>query len=204
MIIHDFEQNSPEWYAARMGIITASTFPKVLTAKTMKLSASAEEIENRIVAEILTSGDNEGFSGNMWTERGHDLEPDAVALYEMTTGNSTTEVGFITNGEKTIGCSPDRLVGKDGGLEIKCPAAHTHIASYLSGSVADDHKQQVQGTLMITKRKWWDVMSYHPELPPSIVRVKHDEEYIGHLEDALNQMVANIQNKISKLKGEKT
>lgn len=203
MQIHECEQNSPEWYQARLGIITASMFKKVLTAKTMKLSASADEIENRIVAEILTGHEIEEFCGNGYTERGHELEPDAVSFYEMQTGMDTQEVGFITNDEGTIGCSPDRLVGGAGLLEIKCPAAHTHIKSLLSGGVGDDHKPQVQGQLFVTERKWVDVFSYHPELPPSIIRVERDEDYIEKLGGALKFLRANIEAKIASIQGQK-
>ena len=51
----------------------------------------------------------------------------------------------------------------------------------------------MQGTLFVTGRKWWDLMSYHPTLAPYIVRVERDEEYIGLLEDALNSLTADIK-----------
>lgn len=199
MLVHNFEQNSPEWEQARLGVVTASTFGKIITAKTMKISASADEVENKAVFEILTGKESNEFVGNKHTERGHELEPDAVSMYEMIKGGDIQEVGFVTNDEGTIGCSPDRLIGEDGGLEIKCPLGHTHIKSFMAGTIADDHKPQVQGSLLITGRKWWDVMSYHPELTPSIIRVERDKEYIEKLEAALKTMLENIQTKINKL-----
>jgi len=202
MIEHLCEQGSPDWHAARNGILTASCYGKILTAKTMKLSAQAEELENKIVAQILTGEDESEFEGNKYTEAGKEKEPEAVALYEMLKGVETQTVGFISSDCNSFGCSPDRLVGEDGGLEIKCPAQHTHIRSLLEKSIADDHKPQIQGCLFITGRKWWDCMSYHPKLPPSIIRVERDEEYISKLEDALNQMKKNIETKIKKVKGE--
>ena len=33
MIIEDFEQGSPEWFAARVGIPSASIFDKLITSK---------------------------------------------------------------------------------------------------------------------------------------------------------------------------
>lgn len=199
MIEHLCEQGSPEWHQARNGVITASNFGKIVTAKTMKLSAQADELENRIVAQILTGDDENDFEGNKHTERGKEYEPEAVALYEMLRGVETTAIGFITSDDGAFGCSPDRLVGEDGGLEIKCPAQHTHIRSLLAGSIAEDHKPQVQGCLYITGRKWWDCMSYHPKLPPSIIRVERDEAYISLLEENLFQMKKNIENKIRKV-----
>jgi hypothetical protein len=202
MIIHDFAQNSPEWIEAHRGVITASSFSKILTAKTMKLSKSAEEIEHKIIAEILTDDETGEFFGNQWTERGHELEPDAVAMYEMLKDVETTPVGFITTDDGLIGCSPDRLIGEDGGLEIKCLSAHKHIEMLVNKSIDEEHKPQVQGCLMVTERKWWDVMAYHPQLPPSIVRVVRDEEYIEKLGNGLNFVLDNIKTKIKAIKGE--
>jgi len=184
MIIHDVIQNSPEWYAVRRGVITASSFSKIITAKTMKISAQSDEIENKVIAEILTDEEDGEFNGNGWTERGKELEPKAVSLYEMVRDCETIPVGFVTNDDGTIGCSPDRFIGNDGGLEIKCLSAHRHIKYFLSGTIDEEHKPQVQGCLMITGRKWWDVMAYHPQLPPSIIRVEPDEEYQGKLSAA--------------------
>lgn len=200
MIMHDVQQNSPEWFAARVGVITASNFGRIITPKTMVLSASASAIENRIVAEILTGESIEEFQGNQYTDRGHILEPDAVSFYELTTGTETQKVGFITNDDGAVGCSPDRLIGEDGGLEIKCLSSPKHVEFVLSGKIDEEHKAQIQGCLMITGRKWWDVMAYHPEIKPSIVRVTPDEEYISKLAVAIKTMLSNIQHKLERLK----
>lgn len=202
MIVHEVEQGTDDWYAVRTGVLTASEFGKIITAKTMKLSSQAAELENKIVAQILTGDDEREFCGNGYTERGKEYEPEAVSLYEMLRDVEAQTVGFITNDEGTLGCSPDRLIGEDGGLEIKCPGGKQHIASLLAGSIADDHKPQVQGCLLVTGRKWWDVMSYHPKLPPSIIRVERDEEYVAALSAAVDQMLINIQTKIKQVKGE--
>jgi len=203
MIIHDVVQNSPEWYQARLGVITASTFGKIITPKTMKLSKQAAEIEDKIVAELLTGESCDEFNGNGWTERGHELEPEAVSLYEMLNDCECVSVGFITNAEGSVGCSPDRLVGEDGGLEIKCLSGHRHVKFALAGNLDEEHGPQIQGQMMLTNRKWWDVMSYHPKLPPKIIRVERDEAYIQKLSEAITEMQKNIQFKIKTIKGEK-
>lgn len=202
MLVHELEQGTEEWHSVRRGVVTASTFSKVLTAKTMQLSAQAAELENKIVAEILTGEDCESFQGNVHTERGREREAEAVDFYEMHSGLETKKIGFITNDEGTVGCSPDRLVGEDGLLEIKCPLPHTHIKSLLEGTIGDDHKPQIQGQLMITGRKWVDAFSYHPLLPPSIIRVERDEEYIGKLQAALEKLLTNVKNKIATIQGD--
>jgi hypothetical protein len=52
----------------------------------------------------------------------------------------------------------------------------------MSGDGAyQDYKVQVQGQLWISERDWVDVFSYHPELPPAIVRMERDENFIAQL-----------------------
>ena len=52
---------------------------------------------------------------------GREMEPAAVALYESESGRLCRECGFFLSGRSPlVGASPDRTVGKDGLLEVKC------------------------------------------------------------------------------------
>jgi hypothetical protein len=201
MINHEVVQNSPEWYKLRIGVLTASTFSKFLTP-TGKPSKQAVDIENQIVAEILTGEADEPFFTSYAVERGSRLEPEARKMYEMLKGVTVQRAGFITTDNGRIGGSADGLVGDDGGLEIKCLYGKNHVGSLFERTISDDHKPQVQGLLMISDRKWWDTMSYHPKMPPSIIRTERDEEYIIRLRTILDQSVVNIDEKIKKIRGE--
>lgn len=200
MIVHDLIQGSPEWFKARLGIPTGSSFEKILTP-TGKISSQSDGYENRLVAEILTGDPIDDFAGTVWTERGNELEPEAVAYYEMTRGVETQRVGFVTDDERTFGASPDRLVGEDGILEIKCPAPHTHVTLLLEQNVDQKYYPQIQGQLMVTGRKWVDILSYHPKMPKSILRVERDEKYIAMLRDLLGMVRKNVDAKVAKVKG---
>ena len=50
-------------------------------------------------------------------ERGRLQEDDARRLYAFMADVDPVRVGFIRAGRR--GCSPDSLIGEDGGLEIK-------------------------------------------------------------------------------------
>lgn len=202
MKIHNFEQNSQEWYEARIGVITASNFSKIITPKKLQVSTQSEELAICLAGEIVTGISAEDFQGNYHTDRGQELEPEAVELYEMTTGRTAVKVGFITNDAGTIGASPDRLIGEDGGLEIKCPSMKQHLR-YLFGldDLTQEHRPQVQGNILVAERKWWDVMSYHPDLPPVIKTVNPDEEYLNALEPALEEVAQKVQNYVSQIRG---
>jgi hypothetical protein len=198
VIIHELEQGSPEWFAIRLGKPTASNFDKILTP-TGKESTQAEAYENKIVAEILTGKPVDDFEGNSWTERGNELEPSAAAFYAMLNDIDPIKVGFVTDDGMKYGCSPDRLIGDDGLLEIKCPAPHTHVKYMLDRNVDRKYYPQLQGQLFVTGRQWVDIISYHPEMKPVVIRVERDNTFIKDLSSLLDKLHNNVQHKLSQL-----
>lgn len=191
MQIIDVQQRSPEWIAVRLGLPTASRFSKILTP-TGQLSKSATDYAHELVAEWLIDQpcDNEK---SQFMDRGIELEDEGRDYYEAMKNIDIQRVGFCTTDDGLIGCSPDGLVGEDGGLEIKCPSPKVQIANILNNDAfVAEHKCQVQGCLYVTGRKWWDLMSYHPTLPCPIIRVERDEDYIGKLAVALAEFNKNL------------
>ena len=197
MQIHnDIEQGSPEWFAIRAGKPTASCFDKVLTP-TGRPSSQADVYINTLLAEIVTGGSVQDWEGNQWTERGNELEPEAVLYYELQKNITTEKVGFVTN--YGVGCSPDRFVGDDGLLEIKCPKASTQIGYLLNNKLEPKYIPQIQGQLYVTGRKWCDWLAYSDELPSLIIRVERDEQYINSLAEALQKLIKDIDDKKNRL-----
>lgn len=191
MRIIECEQGSPEWLQARLGIPSASSYSKLVTT-TGKASAQATGYINQLVAERIT-GEPTFFQVTDPMQRGMDLEPQARTAYEMETGSWVMQVGFLMHDTLQAGASPDGLIGKNGGLEIKCPSAHTHVEYLRDGDLPIKYFQQVQGCLWISGRDWWDFMSYHPKMEPLIVRVFRDEEFIKALECAVIEAVQMIE-----------
>ena len=199
MKIINSEQNTPEWYAARLGIPTASEFDKILTA-TGKESTQADAYANRLLAEMIVGHPIKEFEGNGWTERGHEFEQEAANLYALQCDATPVKVGFVTDDAGTVGCSPDRLIGDDGFLEIKNPAAHTHMKYLLDHeALVKDYWTQVQGQHHVLRRTWGDIMSYFPEMPPVIVRMTPDSAYQTKLSGALARFNAVIAEKRARL-----
>lgn len=191
MRIIECEQGTPEWLQARLGIPSASSYSKLVTT-TGKSSAQAEAYINQLVAERIT-GEPTVFHVTEPMTRGIELEPEARFRYEMETGNLVIQVGFLMHDTLQAGASPDGLVGENGGLEIKCPSAHTHVEYLRDGDLPIKYFQQLQGCLWISGRDWWDFMSYHPKMEPLIVRVFRDEEFIKALECAVIDAVKVIE-----------
>lgn len=198
MIRLDVEQGSPEWIAVRLGIPTASQFNRIMTAKTHKPSSAQEDYVCELIAERILKQSLDPFVSD-WMERGAELEPMAVAYYEMQTDREVEKVGHCLTDDRSAGCSPDGLVGDDGGLEIKCPAAKTHISYMIGGKHHAKYLHQVQGGLWITGREWWDFLSFHPELPPVLKRFHRDEEYIGDLAECVNGFCERLDREMRSL-----
>lgn len=197
MIILTDEQGSPEWLASRLGRPSASMFGKLVTGSG-KPSGSAETYINEMIAERLT-GRSKPFFTNEHMERGNFLEPEARQAYEFITDFEVVETGFILDDSQEFGCSPDGLVANDGGLEIKCPSDSVHVSYLRAGKVPAKYYQQVQGCMMITGREWWDFMSYHPEMPHLLVRMKRNEKFIKAMAEQLEAAVKTIVEETERL-----
>lgn len=202
MIFHDVVQNTPDWHKVRAAVPTASEIDKIITPATMQLSKQAEGYANKIAAERILGKPIIKFNGNHYTERGHELEPDALKLYEMRFEVDCQHGGFITNDNRTMGCSPDAMISMEKGLELKCPEADTHVGYLCAGVLPNEYKCQVQSSLFASDFKEWDFMSYYPELPPFIITVQPDAEFHEKLGKALIDFEELVQRKIRKIKGE--
>ena len=195
MKIIDCIQGSPEWHAARLGVASASNFSKIL-AKGQGKTRKAYML--RLAAEILSSEPQETYS-NAAMERGIEIEPQAREYYEGLNGVKVEQVGFCKL-DDNIGCSPDGLVGTDGGIEIKCPNTTTHITYILADKLPSEYVAQVQGSLWVTDRKWWDFISFDPRLkgrPSWSIRVERDEAYINKLAIEVNQFIIELEELIA-------
>jgi len=194
MIIVDVEQGSEAWFEVRGAIPTASEFSKIITS-TGKASTQAEAYMDRILAQIITGKCIQQFERTEYMERGVELEAEAADNYEFLFDIEPQKAGFYVHDDKIAGASPDRLVGDDGLLEIKCPAAHTHVSYLLANKIDSAYIPQVQGQLWLTERKWCDWFSYHPDMKPVCVRVYRDDAYIAEMEAAIRKFMDKLNEK---------
>ena len=191
MLIHDVEQNSPEWYALRAGVPTASEFGRLVTG-TGKESSQLEGYAKTLAVEVIT-GKTNSFNGNKWTDRGHELEDEARQAYSFLTGREVTLVGFVTDDDKWYGCSPDSLVGDDRLLEIKCLKPENHLEALMrykkNGSFDPKYMPQIQGQLLVTERKVVDLFFYHPDMPEVVVSIERDQRFIDLLKKQIETVI---------------
>lgn len=194
MIIHDVAQRSPEWYALRTGIPTASEFSKIITS-TGEPSKQASTYAMTLAAELYAGKPIDAWEGNAYTERGRELEGQALDYYAFVNGVTVQTVGFVTDEELGAGCSPDGLVGDDGMVEVKCLKAENHIKAILyhkkHGRCPTDYVQQTQGQLMICDRDWCDLLFYHGMLPSIVIRQERNPKIHDALRDGIKTLIAD-------------
>lgn len=196
--IIDCDQNSSEWYEARLGIPTASMFATVMAVgKQGGKSVGRVDYLNKLVGEIVTGEPMSNYvSPDM--ERGKLMEDEARDLYAFMLNVEPKRVGFIRNGKK--GASPDSLLGESGGLEIKSAAAHVQIARLLSDELPSEHKAQVHGSMWVCERDWWDFVSYCPKLPLFVKRVYRDNEYITKIAKEVELFNTELQQTVDYIR----
>ena len=183
-------QGSEEWLQARLTIVTASNFAKVLSKK-----SGRDTYLMRKVAERQQGRYVEGYQ-NKCMENGVENEQHARKYYEDMNEVEVGLIGFVKMGD--LGCSPDGLVDDDGIIEIKCSEGPSHYRIVLKKKMPTSHIPQVQGNLWITDRKWCDFISYDPwgkHNPFYCIRIERDDDYINNiLKPACEQFVQELND----------
>lgn len=199
MQILQIEQGSDKWLQARLGKPTASRFGDIITPDKGDKSKTYTTYLYELLGELL-AGDKDEVYKSQWMDRGNELEAQAREKYEFLKDITIETVGIVFNDDFTIGASPDGLIGKNAGIEIKCPKSSTIVKYMLEDRLPLTYKPQVQGNLWICEREYWDFIAYHPNTNMFINRVYRDEEYIKKMAVYLNEFVDELKNKHDKLK----
>lgn len=192
-------QGSPEWFAARLGLPTASEFFTVLTkGKNGAESLTRARYLRTLAAEIITGEPGEAFETDAM-RRGKIMEEEARRFYAFMHDAEPELVGFIRNGQ--TGCSPDALIDREGMLEIKTKRGDILIEVLLRDEFPPEHKAQCQGSLWVAERGWIDLACYWPGLPIFVKRAYRDEAYIKTLADEVDRFNAELAAIVEKVRG---
>jgi len=197
-IFYDLEQGSDLWLKARMGVITASNFSKILGKKD---KSERKTYLYKKAAELSGGSYEEGYK-NDFMERGNEIEDQARAMYELKQKVEVEQIGFIKQ-EDYLGCSPDGLVGDDGMVEIKCPLASTHVKRIVEAKLPPEYRAQIQGQMWVAQRQWCDFVSFHPDVTQNIfiLRVERDADYIADLTIAATDFIEEVKAVVRKVNG---
>lgn len=162
-------QEKASWHIARVGKVTASAVHKIVrrTAKD-KPYAAYGDYQSELILERLTGKAADHFVSAAM-ETGTLREPEAALAYTMETGRKVEFSDFVDHATVArSGASPDRLVGENGLLEIKCPQPKAHMDFLMTETVPVEYYWQMQWQMCCTGRQWCDLMYYNPDFPPHL------------------------------------
>lgn len=198
------EQGTAEWLQERAGKVTASRIGDVMAKTKTGYGASRANYMADLVAEQLTGIPKQGFTNDAmrW---GTETEPQARAMYELQTGHTVVETGFVPH--PTIGgagASPDGLVGDYGLLEIKCPNTATHIKTLRGAEIDRNYLLQMHWQMLCTGRTWCDFISFDPRLPMEMQmhlrRVELDEKLAAEITDEVTKFITELNETVADLR----
>ena len=198
------DQRTDEWFAARLGKVTASRVADVIAKTKTGPSASRENYATQLVLERLTNKQAESYT-NSAMQWGTETEPMARQAYELKRGLFVNETGFVDHPTiEMCGASPDGLVGADGLIEIKCPNSATHMETILNQKVPAKYIPQMMWQMSCTGRNWCDFVSFDPRFPENlqifIERVAYDPTYVRMLELEITQFLDEVTKKVEILR----
>lgn len=198
-------QRTEAWHADRAGKFTGSKFVDLVARnkKTGEKLASWDKLIWQVVTERMTGVQEEGLD-SFSLRWGREVEPFAREAYELETGLMVVESAFVNHQNYPFaGCSPDGLVGKDGGVEMKSPKdSSIHLSRFITG-IPDEIKPQVQGFLWVCERDWCDFVSYDPRQKDRFrllrIRAHRDEALIKLIEESVLEAEAAAQDLQARL-----
>lgn len=200
MQILTLEQGTPEWHAARLGIVTMSELKTLLVKGKGPggFGTGAISYMHQLIGERITGEPSDTFQGNAHTQRGHALEPVARELYQEATGLPRLEqVGIILN--HGVGYSPDCLVDCSGLVEIKTKLPKYQIELLLADELPQEHVAQCQGGLWVSEREWIDFVSYWPGMPLFVKRAYRDEALIRTIAERVEAFYEEMERRMTQV-----
>lgn len=204
-IHRDFSQHDDAWYIARNGVLTASEFKLLITPKTFK-TANNDKMRAHVfeIAAQRINGPRldeiEGKYQSYEMVRGHEEEELARDLYREHFAD-VEEVGFITSDNLgyTLGYSPDGIVGADGLIECKSRNPKFQVETLVrwvnEKEIPDDYKAQIHAAMLVSGRKWIDLLSYSNGMHMIPMRVERDPV----IEEALIEAATNFEKSVAEV-----
>lgn len=198
------EQGTPEWFAARVGATTASTF-SIATELLQKDSTTKDSSGNPVRRKGDPSAKNEELAGATAMEiiseepygdtfqtfamkRGSEEEWKARAAYSLKYDVEIFEAGVVLTHDRQFGYSTDGEVdGGKGGIEIKTPLNCGKIIDMLKSGDTAEYDHQIQGGMWIKGWEWVDFIMWMPSLRKVsnelyVKRIYRDQKFIDAME----------------------
>ena len=197
-------QGTPEWFAQRLGHVTASRMSDVLAKGKAGEAVTRQKYRMQIIAERISGRVAESFTSAAM-EWGVEQEKFARIRYEADTGYFVDEAEFCNHPTiKWLGASPDGTIsGVSGLIEIKCPNTQTHLGYRLDNKPPAAYINQMQCQMWVTGADWCDFVSYDPRVPEHlqlfISRLQRDNDLIAKMEIETIKFLSEVDDAIKQL-----
>ncbi len=172
-------QGSEEWFASRVGKITASRLGDIMRKTKWGESTYKAKVRLELAIERITGKSASSVVMNQAMRDGVEREPDARKLFEAVTGKEVAEVGSFDH------------------------PTTTHAKNLMSDKMPKNYIYQVQHQIQCTESDFAYFASYHPDFPKDlrlkIVKVERDDEVINSLNTAIRQFDIEIEDLIIKI-----
>jgi hypothetical protein len=181
----------------RQGLPTASSFSKIINFRG-QVSSQFEDYARQVAGLTAEKDIHTEDMAN-----GVAYEPNAIyALEQHRQVSIDTTVGFITDDNGIVGCSPDGMLLDDFslnpnmGIEVKSPKTGTHKKYKKDNKLPNIYYPQVMGSMAICGFDWV-FASYDKDTDDLFdIHVKRDEEWIKkfwQLIQVFNQRVIELK-----------
>ncbi len=206
MKIHDCQQGTLEWTKLHFGIPTASGLDNLLTPefelrkgelpKTYVYKKVAEKLQGRPLIDLSAS--------SFMLEQGMIVEEEARPWYALEYDAQIRQVGFITTDDGRFGCSPDGIIDRyednpECGIEIKSPAAHTHVKYLVNGVLPKEYVAQVYGSMFATGFKRWMFVSYRRGFPALVLEIQWNAQAMGMIAVAIDSFHSEFDRAMQRI-----
>lgn len=154
------------WLAARAGKLTASRMSDAMDyLRNGQSSNKRVKLLHELLAERLT-GDSVPHVVTDAMQHGIEYEDEAVDVFVERYPQYQVRLSRLYE-HPTIanfGATPDREIGEDGLLEVKCPSTSTYLQWVMAGAVPEQHMPQMAAQLLCSGRKWVGFIAYDPRI----------------------------------------
>ncbi len=201
----------PEWYKARIGLVTSSKVHDAITKRQKNKPgeskpknelpelAARHNLKMQMISEMLTGRTTEHYVSQAM-DWGVENEPRARAEYEYRFGCTAEQLGLVMHPTNArAAATTDGWVAPNGILEIKCPETQTHLEYMCSGEIPSEYLDQIDWQMACCgpEIEYCDFVSFDPrieaeELQMFTCRRERHEARILEMEDAVTQFLSEL------------
>lgn len=210
IIVKGKAQHTDEWFADRLGKMTASKFQLLngrAQSKDKPFSKTAYTYMDTLIAEILTNQVVKVHGAPL--DWGTDMEPLAIKHFTEATGLDIIDAPFVPCPDNhQLGGSPDGFVKDEKSIiEVKCPYnSANHIAMLYANKMDPKYMAQCQANMYFTKATKCYFISYDPRIEDNELKmftcvIERDQDYIDDIMVLALQFLDIMNNKIIQITG---